>query len=127
LMTKGINWGLDFTGGTVIEVHYPQSVETDPLREILEKGGYEDAILQHYGSNENVLIRLPLEEGTDERALAAKVFAVLQAADPSAEMLRVELVGSQIGSELATQGAMAVLVGWLGTMIYVALRYEWLR
>ncbi|MFI4955824.1 MAG: protein translocase subunit SecF [Gammaproteobacteria bacterium] len=122
---KGIHWGLDFTGGTVIEIHYPQSVDTDPLRETLKKGGYGDAVLQHYGSNQNILIRLPLTEGTDEHALSAKVFAVLQAADPSAQLVRTELVGAQIGSELATQGAMAVLVGWLGTMLYVALRFEW--
>lgn len=125
LYVKGINWGLDFTGGTVIEIHYPQPVETDPLREILSKGGFDDAVLQHYGSDQSILIRLPLEEGVNEGALSAKVFAVLQAADPTAEMVRVELVGAQIGSELASQGAMAILVGWLGTMVYVALRFEW--
>lgn len=125
LAVKGIHWGLDFTGGTVIEVHYPQAVEIDPLRNLLSEGGYPDAVLQHYGSNENILIRMPLTEGTNERDLSVKVFGILQAKEPAAELLRVELVGAQIGSELASQGGMAVLFAWIGTMIYVALRFEW--
>lgn len=125
LCVRGIHWGLDFTGGTVIEIHYAQAVETDSLRTLLSKSGYSDAVLQHYGSNQNILIRLPLSEGSNEKALSAKIFAILQAADPSAQMVRVELVGAQIGSELASQGALAVAVAWFGTMIYVALRFEW--
>lgn len=125
LLWQGIHWGLDFTGGTVIEVHYDQAVETDRLRALMSNSGYGDAVLQHYGSNENILIRLPLSEGANEKTLSAKIAAILQADNPSAQVVRVELVGAQIGNELATQGALALAVAWFGTMIYVALRFEW--
>ncbi len=125
LFTKGIHWGLDFTGGTVIEVHYPQAVDIDPIRKILNETGFENAVVQHYGANDNVLIRLPLGVHADERAVSAKVLSALQSADASAQMVRTELVGAQIGKELASQGALAVAVAWFGTMCYVALRFEW--
>ncbi len=125
LFVNGIHWGLDFTGGTVIEIQYPHAVDIDPVREALTKGGVEGAVVQHYGSNDNIMIRLPLQEGVNEQALSAKVLSVLKADDPTAKLLRVELVGAQIGKELASQGALAVCVAWFGTMLYVALRFEW--
>lgn len=124
LWSKGLAFGLDFTGGTVLEVQYPQEVDIESIREQLEQAGYEEAIVQQFGSAKDILIRLPLST-TDEATVSSEVFNVLQRVNPAAQLLRSDVVGAQMGSELAQQGLLAVLVAWIGTMIYIAFRFEW--
>lgn len=125
LFTKGLNFGLDFTGGTQIEVRYEQAVEVDSIRELLLKANFESVKVTHYGTTQDVLIRLANQEGISEEALGKEVIAVLQTANDAAELRRVEFVGSEVGEQLAEQGSLAVLVAILATMIYIAFRFEY--
>jgi preprotein translocase subunit SecF len=125
LATRGIHWGLDFTGGTVMELEYPQAIETNDVRTILDSNGFQDAVIQHFGSTHNILIRLAPREGISEQAVGESVRSILQAQDPSVKLLRSEVMGAQLGKELAEQGGLAILVALIGTMLYIAFRFEW--
>jgi len=125
LATRGIHWGLDFTGGTVIELEYPQAVELSDVRALLDKNGFEDAVLQHFGSSRDIMIRLAPRAGASEQELATSIRNLLQQSNPDVKLLRAEVLGAQIGQELAEQGALAILVALLGTMLYIAFRFEW--
>ena len=129
VLIRGFNWGVDFTGGTLLEVHYPAPVELEAVRAALESGGVGGATAQHFGSSRDVLIRLALEEGgADEQANARRaeqVMAALQGKMPGAELRRTEFVGPQVGAELAEQGFLALLFTFGGILLYVALRFEW--
>lgn len=124
LATKGLNFGLDFTGGMVVEVVYPQAVELDKVRTVLAEKGMEGAVVQHFGSASNVLVRLPPKEGVKQAEFSAQVLEVLNSLDAKAEMRRVEFVGPAVGKELVENGAMALVFVLVGIMIYVGLRFE---
>ncbi|MEZ5535495.1 MAG: protein translocase subunit SecF [Thiolinea sp.] len=130
LVVRGLNLGIDFTGGTVMEIGYPEAKNPDIVRGLLADKGYE-GIVQHFGSARDIMIRLaPMKgEGNDTAEAKAKlsndVLAVLQAETPQAEMRRVEFVGPQIGEELREQGGLAMLMALGGILIYVALRFEY--
>ncbi|OOG22281.1 protein-export membrane protein SecF [Thioalkalivibrio denitrificans] len=126
LATRGLNFGIDFTGGTVIEVGYPEPVALEHVREKLEDGGYGRAIVQYFGTSQDVLIRLAPREGEDTAELSNEVFRVLQAgAETEVDLRRVEFVGPQVGEELREQGGLAMLYAMFGILVYVALRFEW--
>jgi preprotein translocase subunit SecF len=126
LATRGLNFGIDFTGGTVIEVGYPEAVVLEDVREKLDTGGFGRAIVQYFGTSQDILIRLAPRAGEDSAALSTEVLRVLQAgADSGVEMRRVEFVGPQVGEELREQGGLAMLYAMFGILIYVALRFEW--
>lgn len=126
LATRGLNFGIDFTGGTVIEVGYPQPVELEQVREQLEAGGYGRAIVQYFGTSQDILIRLAPREGENTADLSNEVLRVLRAgAEGGVDMRRVEFVGPQVGEELREQGGLAMLYALFGILIYVALRFEW--
>lgn len=125
LAFKGMHLGVEFTGGTVLEVSYGQSVEIQHIRETLAKHGYHDATVQHYGTSRDVMVRLPLKQGVTSAKLSEQVFQVLSAADASVKLQRVEFVGPQVGQELYESGAMALLAVIIGIMIYLAIRFEW--
>jgi preprotein translocase subunit SecF len=126
LATRGLNFGIDFTGGTVIEVGYPEPVVLEHVREKLEEGGYGRAIVQYFGTSRDVLIRLAPREGENTAELSSDVFRVLQSgAEGDVDLRRVEFVGPQIGEELREQGGLAMLYAMFGILIYVALRFEW--
>lgn len=125
LFAKGIHWGLDFTGGTVIELQYPEPVELSEVRDLLEENDFGDAVIQHFGSTHDVLIRISPRDGVDEQIVGQNIRDVLKSANPNVQLLRVDVVGAQIGKELAEQGGLAILVALLGTMIYIAFRFEW--
>ncbi|MDR1848688.1 MAG: protein translocase subunit SecF [Zoogloeaceae bacterium] len=134
LATRGLNFSMEFTGGTLVEVHYNQAADTVGMRTLLANAGHTDFVVQNFGSSEDVLIRLPLKEaaeGTDAgQSMARQSEAVLTAltADPNAavpELRRVEFVGAQVGKELAEKGAMALLMVIIGIMVYLAFRFEW--
>ncbi|HWD23371.1 MAG TPA: protein translocase subunit SecF [Burkholderiales bacterium] len=124
LASKGLNFSIEFTGGTLIEVAYKQPAEVQKIRETLEHAGFK-AEVQNFGSSRDVLIRMPVEKDQSTSALSQKVHELLRADDPSADVRRVEFVGPQVGAELAEYGALALLVTAVGIVIYLALRFEW--
>jgi len=124
LAIRGLDLGVDFTGGSVIEVGYPKSANVDEIRMTLEKAGF-DASVQSFGTDKDVLIRLaPDSEGSNKDNISEKVLKTLQAHTPEVEMRRVEFVGPQIGDELRDQGGIAMLLALAGILIYVTLRFE---
>ena len=125
LATKGLNFGVDFTGGTVMEVGYTQSADINKIRDVLAKLGMPDASVQNFGTSRDVLIRLPAKPELSSAKLSEIVMAALRQDDNSVEMRRVEFVGPQVGKELVEKGALALLVVSLGIVAYLALRFEW--
>lgn len=125
LATRGIHWGLDFTGGTVMELEYPQAIEISAVRKVLDDNGYKDAVIQHFGSTHNILIRITPREGVSEQGVGQAIRTILQKDNPEVKLLRSEVLGAQLGQELAEQGALAIVVAMIGTMIYIAFRFEW--
>ena len=124
LTTRGLNLGIDFTGGTLVEVGYQQAVELEPIRAALENASFEDVIVQHFGTAKDVLIRLPAADGENASELSNQVLAALQSTG-ELSMRRVEFVGPQVGEELRDDGGLAVLYALFGILIYVALRFEY--
>ncbi len=130
LFVRGLNLGVDFTGGTVMEIGYPESKDPDIVRNLLKDSSYE-AVVQHFGSSKELMIRIaPLkgeENNTPEAraALSNNVLKVLQTETPKADLRRVEFVGPQVGEELREQGGIAILLALGGILIYVALRFEY--
>lgn len=124
LATKGLNFSIEFTGGTLIEVGYEQSANVDAIRRSLEQAGYK-AEVQNFGSSRDVLIRMHVDKSQSSADLSQKVLEVLRKDDAKAELRRVEFVGPQVGRELAEYGALALLVTSLGIVAYLALRFEW--
>lgn len=126
LATKGLHFSVEFTGGTLMEVSYSEPPNLEKLRESLAKEGYQDAQVQNFGSARDVLIRLPNREGMETGKVSEKFMANLATIDgPKAEMRRVEFVGPQVGKELASDGAMALLLVIGGIVAYLAMRFEW--
>jgi len=127
LLLRGLNFGLDFTGGTMIEVGYPQPVPIPQVRATLSQAGFTDAQAQHFGTSSDVLIRIAPREGMNSAAVSSQVLAALQTAagDSTVEMRRVEFVGPQVGDELVEDGSLAMLYALIGILIYVTLRFEW--
>lgn len=121
LIVYGLNWGLDFTGGTQVQVSFNQPIEISTVRTQLKQAGFAEAVVQSYGTAEDVLISIAPHGDTVQQKLANQIVQAL----PGAALKRVESVGPQVGQELATKGALAVLVALLGTMIYIALRFEY--
>ncbi len=125
LAVKGLNFGVDFTGGTVMELSYQQPADLPKIRSTLEHAGYGDASVQNFGTSHDVLIRLPVKPNVTGAQLSEKIFAALQGADGSVKLQRVEFVGPQVGKELYENGALALIVVCLGIMAYLAMRFEW--
>ena len=125
LATKGLNLGVDFTGGTVVEVSYPQSADLVKVRRAVDSIGLNEATVQNFGSSHDVMIRLPLKKGVTSAQLSEQVLSALKTEDSTVEMRRVETVGAQVGQELYENGALALLLVSIGIMAYLALRFEW--
>ncbi|MBT6411780.1 MAG: protein translocase subunit SecF [Betaproteobacteria bacterium] len=125
LTLKGLNLGVEFTGGTVMEVGYSQSADLTKIRDSLESGGMSEAIVQSFGDSRTVLIRLPTKPEITGAKLSDQVFLLLKEDDSQLELRRVDYVGSQVGEELVEKGALALLVVSLGIVIYLAFRFEW--
>ena len=125
IATKGLNLGVDFTGGTVLEISYNQTADLDKIRNVLSDLGRSDASVQNFGTSRDVLIRLPLKPGVSSSQLSETVLNNLKQADSSVEMKRVEFVGPQVGQELLENGALALLFVSLGIVAYLAMRFEW--
>ncbi|MGV7235194.1 MAG: protein translocase subunit SecF [Nitrosomonadaceae bacterium] len=125
LVTKGLNLGVDFTGGTVMEVGYSQAADLNRVRNTLAGIGMSDASVQNFGTSSDVLIRLPAKPEISSAQLSEIVMKALRQDDSTVEMRRVEFVGPQVGEELVENGALALLVVSLGIIAYLAVRFEW--
>ena len=125
LWDRGLNLGVDFTGGTVIEVSYDQPANLPAIRGALEKTGLPEVSVQSFGTSRDVLIRLPVRGDTDAAQTSNRVMDALTAADAGVELRRVDFVGPQVGKELYDSGALALLVVVFGIMAYLAIRFEW--
>jgi preprotein translocase subunit SecF len=125
IVTKGLNLGVDFTGGTVLEVSYAKPANLDKIRSIFATLGIPDASVQNFGTSRDVLIRLPAKHQLSSAKLSETVIASLKELDESIQIRRVEFVGPQVGDELLENGALALLFVSLGIVAYLAIRFEW--
>jgi preprotein translocase subunit SecF len=125
LAINQLNWGLDFTGGTQIEVGYEKTADLTEIRKQLETSDFKDAVVQNFGSSQDVLIRLASREGVKPSELGDAALKILKEADSTAEMRGSSYVSSSVGEELTEQGGLAMLVALICILIYVALRFEW--
>ncbi len=125
LLAKGLNLGVDFTGGTLMEVSYTHPADIDKIRQVMDKIELKDATVQNFGTSKDVLIRLPLRQELSIAQLSEKVSAALIESDKDTKIQRVESVGSQVGEELYSNGALALLLVCFGIIAYLALRFEW--
>jgi preprotein translocase subunit SecF len=125
LVVRGLNFGIDFTGGTLIEVGYPDAADLGALRAVLQEAGYGDAQVQHFGTSRDILIRVAPRAERASAEISEEILAALKNADAAVEMRRVEFVGPQVGEELTEQGGLAMLYALIGILIYVSLRFEY--
>jgi preprotein translocase subunit SecF len=126
LVVNKLNVGIDFTGGSVIEIGYADAVDLVPVRQALSDGGYSDAIVQHFGSAREVLIRLVPREDLNKAETTSQVIGLLeQQAGAKLDVRRVDFVGPQVGEELREDGGLAVLYALIAILIYVSLRFEY--
>ncbi|MEC7632745.1 MAG: protein translocase subunit SecF, partial [Pseudomonadota bacterium] len=122
---NSLNWGLDFTGGTLIEVGYEDAANLEGIRAQLNEANFEDAIVQNFGSSQDVLIRIAPRDGVKAVTIGEQVLAALRADGTEVDMRRIEFVGPNVGEELTEQGGLAMLVALLCILVYVAMRFEW--
>lgn len=125
IATRGLNLGVDFTGGTVLEVSYTQPADLNAIRSVFTALEITDVSVQNFGSSRDVLIRLPAKEELSGVKLSELVIAALKEADQTVEIRRIEFVGPQVGNELLENGALALLFVSLGIVAYLAMRFEW--
>jgi len=121
LFFNGLNWGLEFTGGTEVHVLYNEPADLGKVRDELNQAGFPDAVVQSYGTTKNVLVRLGGHQNLQKKTIGNEIVAAL----PGATLQSVDYIGPQVGKELATNGALALFIAVLGTAIYIALRFEW--
>ncbi|TFL13187.1 protein translocase subunit SecF [Pusillimonas caeni] len=125
IATRGFHLSIEFTGGTVMEVHYPQAAQIEEVRSAVGSLGYSDFQVQNFGTSQDVMIRLPVREDLGSAAQSETVLEALKAQSPDVELRRVEFVGPQVGQELVTNGLLALLFVVIGIMVYLGLRFEW--
>lgn len=126
LITQGLKLGIDFTGGTLVEIGYQKSVDLSMMRASLESTGFDDATVQHFGTAQEVLIRLKPREGKSNAELSTEVASIANSAmTESGDLRRVEFVGPQVGDELTEDGGLALLYSMFGILLYVAWRFEY--
>ena len=125
IATRGFHLSIEFTGGTLMEVHYSQPAQVDKIREAVSTLGYTDFQVQNFGTSQDIMIRLPVRAGQTSAAQSDNVLSALRAQAPDVELRRVEFVGPQVGEELVSNGLMALACVVVGIMIYLGFRFEW--
>ncbi len=126
LSTKWLNWGLDFTGGTLIEVGFQQPADLENVRSALEAKGFGDATVQNFGSSRDVMVRLRPRDNVQGETLGNQILdAIKQGTGESVEMRRIEFVGPNVGDELTEAGGLAIIVSLICILLYVSMRFEW--
>lgn len=125
IATRGLNLGIDFTGGVLIEVGYEDAADLGSIRALLAAGGFANALVQNFGSASEVLIRVLPEEGAESGQIGEQMMGLLTAGDQSVDLRRVEFVGPQVGEELTEDGGLAMLFAMIMIMIYIMIRFQW--
>jgi len=125
LSTRGLHLGVEFTGGTVMEINYGHAADVSKIRETLNRIDLSDATVQSFGSSQTALVRLPAKQGVTGAQLSERVIKSLREDDSTVELRRVDFVGSQVGKELVENGALALLLVSIGIVCYLWLRFEW--
>ena len=133
LFVPGLKFGIDFTGGTLVEVGYPSEADVDSVRETMAEAGFPEAVVQNFGTTRDVLVRIAPRDGVNKAELSSKIERALkkahsetaEGAETELDMRRVEFVGPQVGEELREDGGLAMLIALAGILIYVSLRFEW--
>ena len=125
LVTKGLHLSVEFTGGTVMEVAYSQPADVEKVRQTVAGLGFTDVQVQNFGTARDVMIRLPAQKGVSSAQQSERVMTALKSADPAVSLRRTEIVGAQVGEELATDGLKALAMVVVGIVIYLAFRFEW--
>lgn len=125
LVLRGLNLGVDFTGGVLLEVNYPQAANVQAIRKALEGGGYPESVVQTFGTSRDMLIRLPPKPGLTTAQISDRVLQTLRTQDSGVSLRRVEFVGPQVGQELVNDGALALILVSIGITVYLAFRFEW--
>lgn len=125
LATRGLNFGIDFTGGVLLEVEYPQPADLDRIRGLLTDAGFPQAQVQEFGAATDVMLRLPPQPDANPDQIRRELQATLEADEPDVELLRVEFVGPQVGEELTEQGGLAMIFAMLMIFAYVMWRFQW--
>jgi preprotein translocase subunit SecF len=124
LTMQGLNLGIDFTGGTLVEVGYSEAVDLAQVREALSNSDFKSAVVQYFGSANDVLIRIPPSEGLNNADISSKTLNVLSGTGQDVQMRRIEFVGPQVGEELKNDGGLAMIYALMGILIYVAMRFQ---
>ena len=124
LSYQGLNLGIDFTGGTLVEVGYPKTVDLDKVRQSFGNSDFNDVAIQYFGSAKEILIRIPPQKGLNSADISSGILELISAENTDAEMRRVEFVGPQVGEELREDGGLAMLYALMCIMIYVAFRFQ---
>ncbi len=125
LVTRGLHLSVEFTGGTVMQVQYPQAAEVERIRQSVSGLGFADVQVQNFGTARDVMIRLPAQKGVSSAQQSEQVMATLKAAEPQVLLKRTEFVGPSVGEELAADGLKALAMVIIGIVVYLALRFEW--
>ena len=125
LATKGLNLGIDFTGGVLLEVGYTEPADLGEIRQRLAAGGFDDALVQNFGTATDVLIRVLPEEGVNSGEVGEQILALLTAGGQSVDLRRVDFVGPQVGEELTERGGLAMLFAMIMILIYIMFRFQW--
>ena len=125
LMTKGLNLGIDFTGGIQIEISFETSPNIENVRSNLASGGYDDAIVQNSGSSQDLMVRIPPRDGVDNKKIGEDVIGMLQASENSVTLKSSEYISAQVGEELTEQGGLAMIFALIMIMIYIVFRFQW--
>lgn len=125
LATRGLNLGLDFTGGTAVVVNFEKTIELEEVRDVLKNNGFSDAVVQNFGSAKSVQIRLPTKSVNDSSKISNQLADIILPLDSSAKVGKGDFIGSQVGKELVNQGSLAILYAIIGILLYVTMRFEW--
>ncbi len=125
VISRGLNLGIDFTGGTLVEVGFNEAVDLAAVRSVLSDSGFDDAVVQHFGTSKDVLVRLAPQQDMESAVLSDRAFTAMGQLDAQADLRRVEFVGPQVGDELTEDGGLAMLYALIGILIYVGLRFEY--
>ena len=125
LATRGLHLSVEFTGGTLVEVRYPEAANLEKIREVLKGSEFGEAQVQNFGSPQDVMIRVPLLQDGDSRKQGESVMTLLKDAVPNGQLQRIEFVGPQVGDELVHKGLTALLLVVIGIIIYLSMRFEW--
>jgi preprotein translocase subunit SecF len=125
VFSRGLNFGIDFTGGIIIEAEFEQESNLQDIRDLLDANEFQNALVQNFGSPNDVLIRLEPQENMDGGAVRDQILSLLSSIDSSAELLRIEFVGPQVGQDLTEQGSLAMLFALIMIFIYVTFRFKW--